>query len=83
MTRKDYELIAYFAAFAPAGTPAAIVQKLNEALNAAANDKGIQEKFAALGFETDPGTPEALAKRTQAETIKWAKAIKAAGIEPQ
>ena len=80
---KDYELIAYFAAFAPAGTPAAIVQKLNEALNAAANDKGIQEKFAALGFETDPGTPEALAKRTQAETIKWAKAIKAAGIEPQ
>jgi tripartite-type tricarboxylate transporter receptor subunit TctC len=79
----DYELIAYFAAFAPAGTPKEIVLKLNQALNAAANDKGIQEKFAALGFETDPGTPEALAKRTEQEALKWARAIKAAGIEPQ
>lgn len=80
---KDYELIAYFAAFAPAGTPKDIVLKLNQALNAAANDKAIQEKFATLGFETDPGTPEALAKRTELESLKWAKAIKAAGIEPQ
>lgn len=80
---KDYELIAYFAAFAPAGTPKEIVLKLNQALNTAANDKGIQEKFAALGFETDPGSPEALAKRTEQESLKWAKAIKAAGIEPQ
>ena len=79
----DYELIAYFAAFAPAGTPKEIVLKLNQALNAAANDKGIQEKFAALGFETDPSTPEALAKRTEQEALKWARAIKAAGIEPQ
>ncbi len=79
----DYELIAYFAAFAPAGTPKEIVLKLNQALNIAANDKGIQEKFAALGFETDPSTPEALAKRTEQESLKWARAIKAAGIEPQ
>lgn len=80
---KDYELIAYFAAFAPAKTPKDIILKLNQALNVAANDKEIQEKFAALGFETDPGTPQDLAKRTELEAIKWAKAIKAAGIEPQ
>jgi len=80
---KDYELIAYFAAYAPAGTPAPIIDKLNQALNAAANDKGIQEKFAALGFQTEPGTPADMAKRGERETAKWAKAIKEAGIEPQ
>jgi tripartite-type tricarboxylate transporter receptor subunit TctC len=80
---KDYELIAYFAMFAPAGTPASTVSKLNQAINAAANSKEIQEKFANLGFAIDPGTPEALASRNKAETLKWAKAIKDAKIEAQ
>ena len=47
------------------------------------SSKDILERFAALGFETDPGTPEALAQRSKAETAKWAKAIKDAKIEPQ
>lgn len=80
---KDYELIAYFAMFAPAGTPPEIVAKLNQAINAAANNKELQEKFAPIGFVVEPGTPDALAKRTQLETAKWAKAIKDAKIEPQ
>jgi tripartite-type tricarboxylate transporter receptor subunit TctC len=80
---KDYELIAYFAMFAPAGTPPAIVAKLNNAINAAANSKDIQDKFASLGFAIDPGTPAALAERNRKETIKWAKAIHDAKIEAQ
>jgi tripartite-type tricarboxylate transporter receptor subunit TctC len=80
---KDYELIAYFAAFAPAGTPPEIVAKLNQAINAAASSKELQEKFAPIGFVVEPGTPEALAQRTKLETAKWAKAIKDAKIEPQ
>ncbi|WP_108428602.1 tripartite tricarboxylate transporter substrate binding protein [Limnohabitans sp. Hippo3] len=80
---KDYELIAYFAVFAPAGTPPDIVNKLNAAVNAAANDKTILERFSALGFETAPASPEALAQRSKAETAKWAKAIRDAKIEPQ
>ena len=80
---KDYELIAYFAMFAPAGTPPDIIAKLNQAINAAANSKDIQEKFAGIGFAVEPGTPEALAQRSKAETAKWAKAIAAAKIEPQ
>jgi len=80
---KDYELIAYFAMFAPAGTPPDVIAKLNKALNDAANSKDIQEKFSALGFEIDPGPPEALAQRNRRETAKWAKAIKDAKIEPQ
>ena len=80
---KDYELIAYFAMFAPAGTPPDIIAKLNQAINAAANSKDIQEKFAGIGFAVEPGTPEALAQRSKTETAKWAKAIAAAKIEPQ
>ena len=80
---KDYELIAYFAIFAPAGTPQEIIQKLNAAINTAAADKGILERFAALGFETAPASPEALAQRSKAETAKWAKAIRDAKIEAQ
>jgi tripartite-type tricarboxylate transporter receptor subunit TctC len=80
---KDYELIAYFAMFAPAGTPPDIIAKLNQAINAAAQSKDIQEKFAGIGFAVEPGTPEALAQRSKLETAKWAKAIAAAKIEPQ
>ena len=80
---KDYELIAYFAMFAPAGTPPDVIAKLNQAINAAAQSKDIQEKFAGIGFAVEPGTPEALAQRSKLETAKWAKAIADAKIEPQ
>jgi tripartite-type tricarboxylate transporter receptor subunit TctC len=80
---KDYELIAYFAVYAPAGTPPDIVAKLNQAVNAAAQSKDVQDKFTAIGFTVEPGTPEALAQRGKLETAKWAKAIKDAKIEPQ
>ena len=80
---KDYELIAYFAMFAPAGTPPDIVARLNQALNTAAQSKDLQEKFAPIGFAVEPGTPEALAQRSRLETAKWAKAIREAKIEQQ
>ena len=69
--------------FAPAGTPPDVVAKLNQAINAAAQSKDIQEKFAGIGFAVEPGTPEALAQRSTLETAKWAKAIRDAKIEPQ
>jgi tripartite-type tricarboxylate transporter receptor subunit TctC len=80
---KDYELIAYFALFAPAGTPPEVINRLNRAANAAAADKDILERFAALGFETAPASPEALAQRSKLETAKWAKAIREAKIEAE
>jgi tripartite-type tricarboxylate transporter receptor subunit TctC len=80
---KDYELIAYFAVFAPAGTPSDIVARLNQAINAAATSKEVQDKFAPNGFAVEPGTPEALARRNKLETAKWEKAIRDAKIEAQ
>jgi tripartite-type tricarboxylate transporter receptor subunit TctC len=80
---KDYELIAWFAAYAPAGTPREAVGRLNEAVNFAARSREITDRFGATGGEFAPGTPEALAQRTARENAKWAKAIKDAGIEPE
>jgi tripartite-type tricarboxylate transporter receptor subunit TctC len=80
---KDYELIAFFGAYAPAGTPREVVLKLNDAIAKAAHSKELIERFNTLGLETNPGTPEAFAQRTAREAVKWAKAIKEAGIEPE
>jgi tripartite-type tricarboxylate transporter receptor subunit TctC len=80
---KNYELIAFFAAFGPAGMPKDIVMKLNKAINDAAKSKELTERFASMGFETQPGSPEALDQKIKLETIKWAKAIKAAGMEAE
>lgn len=80
---KGYELIAFFAAFGPAGMPKDAVMKLNQAINNAAKSKDLVERLSANGFETQPGTPEALGQKIKLETAKWAKAIKEAGMEPE
>jgi tripartite-type tricarboxylate transporter receptor subunit TctC len=80
---KDYELIAFFAAYAPAGTPRDVVMKLNDAINKAARTKDLVDRFTSIGLETAPGTPEALGQRTAQEAVKWGRAIKDAGIEPE
>jgi len=80
---KGYELIAFFAAFGPAGMPKDAVIKLNKAINDAARSKDLLERFSTMGFETQPGTPEALGQKIKLETAKWAKAIKDAGMEPE
>ena len=80
---KDYELIAYFAVFAPAGTPPEVIARLNKAINEAAASKEILDQFAPNGFAVEPGTPEALAQRNKIETAKWEKAIREAKIEQQ
>ena len=80
---KNYELIAFFAAFGPAGMPKDAVLKLNKAINDAAKSKELTERFASLGFETQPGSPEALGQKIKLETVKWAKAIQAAGMEAE
>src|SRR6202011_4361546 len=53
-----YELTAWFAAFAPAKTPKAIVDKLNAAMNAALADKAVQDALLSAGIEPHTSTPD-------------------------
>ena len=75
-----YEFGIWFAMFAPAATPKPIVARLNQELVKALAAPDMREKLAAAGVNPESSTPEQLGKHLQAEVVKWAKVIKAAGI---
>jgi tripartite-type tricarboxylate transporter receptor subunit TctC len=78
-----YELIAWFALVAPAGTPPAIVSRLHETSAKALAKPQVKERFAVLGTDVAPMNPRELGAFIQSEIAKWAKLVKEAGIEPQ
>ena len=72
--------------YAPKGTPAPVLDKLNTALRAALKEPAVVEKFKAFGTSTFPEsewTREAHAKLFAAEVDKWATSLAAAGVKPQ
>ncbi|EGI75502.1 Bug family tripartite tricarboxylate transporter substrate binding protein [Hylemonella gracilis] len=80
---KGYDMGYWFAAYAPAGTPAAVVSKLNQLLVTAVKSEASKSFFEASGGEAWTSTPAELARFQAAETAKWGKVIKAAGITPE
>ena len=80
---KGYDMGYWFAAYVPAGTPAPVVARLNELLVQATKSEAAKSFFDNAGSEAWSTTPEELAKFQAAETLKWGKVIKAAGIEPE
>jgi len=80
---KGYDMGYWFAAYVPAGTPAPVVAKLNELLTAAVKSAPAKGFFESGGVTPWTTTPDELAKFQAAETAKWGKVIKAAGIEPE
>jgi tripartite-type tricarboxylate transporter receptor subunit TctC len=78
-----YEITAWFAAWLPAKTDAAIADKLQKSMAAAVADKDVQAKLLAAGIEPQSSSRKQLADFVASETEKWAKAVKAAGIEPE
>ena len=66
---------------APKSTPAEIVDKLNNEINAAFADPKMKARFAELGVVALPGSPTDFGKLIADETEKWAKVIKFAGIK--
>lgn len=76
----DYVYETWFGLFAPAGTPKAIISKLNQSAVKALGASDVREQFLSQGLETDPSTPAELAKTLREETAIWAKIIKSAGI---
>jgi len=68
---------------APAGTPAAIVARLNRAIAAGLRDPEVQAAFAKNGVEPEPSSPEALAARIRDDLAKWREVIASVGIRAQ
>jgi tripartite-type tricarboxylate transporter receptor subunit TctC len=67
---------------APKATRAAIVDKLNQEINAALADPRIKARLAELGGTVLAGSPADFGELIATETEKWAKVVKFAGIKP-
>ncbi len=79
-TFPGFDCNTWYGLLVPAGTPAAIVAKLNTELNRALTDPGMIQRLLDQGVEATPGTPAAFHKLIVAETERWTKVIKSAGI---
>lgn len=80
---KGYELIAWFALMAPAGTPAEIVNRLHGATAAALAKPEVVARYANLGTDVAPMNPQQLGDFIKSEIAKWGRMAKEAGIQPQ
>jgi tripartite-type tricarboxylate transporter receptor subunit TctC len=80
---KGYDMGYWFAAYVPAGTPPAVVSRLNAILVQATKGTAAKSFYENGGSEAWTTTPQELAKFQAEETLKWGKVIKAAGIEAE
>jgi len=76
-----YEAVQWFGIAAPAGTPAAVVQKLNSEMRAILAMPDVRTKFGELGFEVVGNTPEEFGRFVSAENVKWKKIADIAGTK--
>jgi tripartite-type tricarboxylate transporter receptor subunit TctC len=79
----DYESVLWQAIYAPAGTPEAIVSRLNAQVNAILREQDVVAALAKIGVEAEPSTQSELADRIAADIKKWREVIVGAGIKPQ
>jgi tripartite-type tricarboxylate transporter receptor subunit TctC len=76
-----YEAIGWYGLAAPRGTPAEIVGKLNEAVNATLAEPKVKARLASLGVGPMPMTPAEFGRFIAGDFAKWSKVIKSAGIK--
>jgi tripartite-type tricarboxylate transporter receptor subunit TctC len=70
-----FESVTWFGVYGPRGLPPEIVNRVNQAVNAALAEADLKDRFARLGAETTGGTPQAFAAVVSAESAKWKKVI--------
>ena len=78
---RDSEVFAFQGVLGPAGLPPAVVARLNGELNKAFATPAVQKRFADVGMEEMPGTPEQFRALARAESRRWGPVIKATGVK--
>jgi tripartite-type tricarboxylate transporter receptor subunit TctC len=76
----DFEDVSWVAFFAPAKTPAAVVQKLNAEINEVLKQPDVRERLTAIGFEPSPSSAAEFNTYMKKEVAKWAKIVKTIGF---
>lgn len=82
-TLPGYRAETWYAVFAPAKTPAAIISRLHAAVADGLKRPEVEQKLLAQGALPSGGTPAALADLVRQETALWRKVIREAGIQAQ
>jgi tripartite-type tricarboxylate transporter receptor subunit TctC len=77
---KGVEGSGWFAVFAPAKTPAAVIEQINAGLNKALKTSELRERFIKMGFEPTGGTSAELAAIMKRDTERWGPVVKASGF---
>ena len=82
---SGFSVQSWFAVMAPAGTPAEIVAKLNQTINAGLASESMRQSYASGGFVAPaaPNTSAQLRDLIASETAKWRKVVETAGLEVQ
>jgi tripartite-type tricarboxylate transporter receptor subunit TctC len=75
------EVETWYGAFAPAGTPAAVVGRINSEINALLQQTDIREALAKQGMTPRGGSPERFGDMVRKELARWARVVKAANIK--
>ncbi|WBY02895.1 tripartite tricarboxylate transporter substrate binding protein [Ramlibacter tataouinensis] len=78
---KDFDADIWYGMYAPAGTPPALVNRLNAEVNALLGSPELKAMFERQGLSPLTGTPQDLAKLTRDDLARWNKVVKAAGIK--
>jgi tripartite-type tricarboxylate transporter receptor subunit TctC len=76
-----FEVAQRSALLAPAGTPRAIIERLNKELNAVLTTDEVRKRLALEGGEPIPGPPEAYAADIEREEARWSKLVTAIGLK--
>jgi tripartite-type tricarboxylate transporter receptor subunit TctC len=76
-----YEASQWYGVGVPKNTPAEIVSKLNKDINAALNDPKMKSRLADLGGTPLPGSPSDFGRLIAADTEKWGKVVRLAGLK--
>ena len=82
-TVPGFDVPLWSGIFAPAGTPAEIVNVLNREIGAVLANREIQASLAGHGFEAVGGTPRAFGDFVNAELVRWTALVREAGIKPE
>lgn len=80
-TVKGYEVVNWFGIFAPAGTPSAIVRRVNAELNTALGNPELVKRLNSQGADAVGGGAEGFARVVKADFAKWAKVVKESGAK--
>jgi tripartite-type tricarboxylate transporter receptor subunit TctC len=82
---QGFDLIAkpWYGLFAPAGTPAAALERLSKAAMAAVNDPAVSKRLVDMGLEPTGGGPDKLAAALKADYEHWGPVIRASGFKPE